>query len=457
MRMIAIAWSIGLIAAVAACRGTSERQKGPAAQSQGESESGRPGIEIVYEIDLDVVIEGRATDVVRDIEVWMREEPLEGEVKVLPGPPGAVGVKLADPAKRPQVEARLKSDYGDTLIPGECGASEAPGTICVRISDHFAAAIRASALKAAVDTIRRRLETKKIEDAAVTERAGTIVVRLPPLDDEALAGARDLIARAGRLEYKVVDEGSAYMKMLFAHVGSTGRSGDPTDPGAIAAEIRADVEVWSLDGSRWSDYYLRASDRDVDLPAAEAKQRGCPVIRAGGAGEAVTCRLGGRQAIEQYLAELARKDSRFTIPADRVIGYELVRPASGSPTERPYWRTYYLQRHRVLSGTAIADARASTDPYTQRPIVLLDFDKHGARVFADLTERIVGKKLATIIDGRIYSAPIIASKIAGGRASITMGGGDPKRQQQDADELVTIFRTGALPAPLRESEVRRRP
>src|SRR5262249_32649431 len=63
---------------------------------------------------------------------------------------------------------------------------------------------------------------------------------------------------------------------------------------------------------------------------------------------------------------------------------------------------------------------------------------------------IVGQKLATILDDKVKSAPIINGAIKGGRASITMGGSDADRQIKERDELVNVLRTGSLPAPLRE-------
>ena len=71
-------------------------------------------------------------------------------------------------------------------------------------------------------------------------------------------------------------------------------------------------------------------------------------------------------------------------------------------------------------------------------------------MFGDLTGEIVGKKLATILDDKVKSAPIINGAIRGGRASITMGGSDPVRQEQERNELVNVLKTGSLPAPLKE-------
>jgi preprotein translocase subunit SecD len=58
--------------------------------------------------------------------------------------------------------------------------------------------------------------------------------------------------------------------------------------------------------------------------------------------------------------------------------------------------------------------------------------------------------MAIILDERVASAPTIQGPITGGSSTITMGGGDPVQLQREANDLVNVLRTGALPAPLAE-------
>src|SRR5690606_10539943 len=116
---------------------------------------------------------------------------------------------------------------------------------------------------------------------------------------------------------------------------------------------------------------------------------------------------------------------------------------------RTFWRTYFLERAVRLTGSSIANAMMGYDPNTNRPNVLLDFNRYGGRMFGDVTSKIVGMKFATILDDKVKSAPVINEAIRGGRASISMGGSDPQVQEQEADALVAVLKTGSLPAPLR--------
>jgi preprotein translocase subunit SecD len=63
----------------------------------------------------------------------------------------------------------------------------------------------------------------------------------------------------------------------------------------------------------------------------------------------------------------------------------------------------------------------------------------------------VDRRFAIILDDMIDSAPVIKQKIGGGRATITMGAGDPDKQLHDAKQLELVLRSGALPAPITPS------
>jgi preprotein translocase subunit SecD len=59
------------------------------------------------------------------------------------------------------------------------------------------------------------------------------------------------------------------------------------------------------------------------------------------------------------------------------------------------------------------------DSQYNEPYVSITFDKKGARLFERITAENVKKRLAIVLDGNVYSAPVIQEKIAGGEARIT--------------------------------------
>ena len=71
----------------------------------------------------------------------------------------------------------------------------------------------------------------------------------------------------------------------------------------------------------------------------------------------------------------------------------------------------------LLTGADLADARAVFDQFG-RPQVSLTFTPEGAKKFEEVTRQNIGKRLAIVLDGRVYTAPVIRQAITGGQAVI---------------------------------------
>jgi len=110
---------------------------------------------------------------------------------------------------------------------------------------------------------------------------------------------------------------------------------------------------------------------------------------------------------------------------------------------------YVLQSRTLMTGEYIADARVRPSQQLQGPYVELILNSSGARLFEQITAANVKRRLAIVLDNRVYSAPVIQERISGGRASIT-GSFDIK----EARDLAIILRAGALPAPVEIIEER---
>jgi preprotein translocase subunit SecD len=434
------------------------------------------GLHLVYSIDLDKAIDDKASEIKRSLDSRFTDEKVKGAVKTPATPVGAVTVLIDNAADAPKVRKWIDEDFGKDITMLECQKTEPPNSVCFRVSSTFGDDLKKDALTNAVATIRERINEKGVAEPNVVEKGDQIIVELPGLDDEQIQETKDIIARTAKLEMKVVDDcttynpagctasnsahdGSPYMKKIFAKVGSDPK-GNPTDPDAVKLDIRAEVDQWRPEegGGVHTDYYLIAADREEMVSLEWAKKRGCinkeSVVEDG----KVKCNITGRQIIERYVfgdkelgyAGLVDQDPSFKVPEDRQLGFEPLDVQPGAKDKRHFWRTYYLERAVRLTGSSISNAMGSYDPNTNRPVVLLDFNRFGGRIFGDVTAQIAGMKFATILDDKVKSAPIINGAIRGGRASITMGGGNADVQERERDELVAVLKTGSLPAPLRE-------
>ncbi|MDQ3335582.1 MAG: hypothetical protein M4D80_10485 [Myxococcota bacterium] len=225
---------------------------------------------------------------------------------------------------------------------------------------------------------------------------GVVVVDFPGLPEGAANETIELLSYGGLTMQEVV-EGSDYAKQI----------GERED-------VKIEVDQWHPEdgGGLHTDLYLMAWSSDAMAAAVAGYQP----------------------------------------PEGTQLAFEWVEPGGYRPEAKPFVRSYLVKTEVAVDGTMIASAVGSYDPSSGRPIVLLDFNREGTQRFCELTERIAGRKLATIVGGRVKSAPIVNGRICGGRVSIAMGAADPVRQESERDALVAVLQTGAIPEGTIESQ-----
>jgi preprotein translocase subunit SecD len=140
--------------------------------------------------------------------------------------------------------------------------------------------------------------------------------------------------------------------------------------------------------------------------------------------------------------ELLRKKHPDGLPSETEIAFE-----HEKGTDRVL-NAYLVPATPDLTGDFLTDARSGLDN-RYGWVVNFSFNSDGARRFADLTGKNVGKQLAILLDGKVYSAPTLQSRIGGGRGFI-----HGRFAAQDAAELAVILRAGSLPIPVQIEEER---
>ncbi|MFH0985252.1 MAG: protein translocase subunit SecD [Candidatus Omnitrophota bacterium] len=124
-------------------------------------------------------------------------------------------------------------------------------------------------------------------------------------------------------------------------------------------------------------------------------------------------------------------------------GFEY-KKVKGSPNEE----MVLLALLPVLTGEHLTTASVGFDQYGQA-IVQLTLDREGGKIFDKVTFQNIGKRLAIVMDGQVYSAPVIRDRIPNGKAQIS---GNFKAAE--AADLALVLRAGALPAPVTVVEER---
>jgi protein-export membrane protein SecD len=109
---------------------------------------------------------------------------------------------------------------------------------------------------------------------------------------------------------------------------------------------------------------------------------------------------------------------------------------------------YLVEVGAPLTGEELQEAIVRIDQQQNRPYVGLEFKPQGAKIFEEITGANIGKRLAIVLDGNVYSAPVVQGRIAGGSAQITLGAGDYNSTMMEARDLALVLRAGALPVEL---------
>jgi len=101
---------------------------------------------------------------------------------------------------------------------------------------------------------------------------------------------------------------------------------------------------------------------------------------------------------------------------------------------------YLVKEIPILNGSQVVDAQVAFDQSNQ-PIINFTLNSTGARIFGEFTGKNVGKRLAVVLDGKVYSAPNIRERIGGGSGQISGG-----FTMSEAGNVAIALRSGALPA-----------
>ena len=179
----------------------------------------------------------------------------------------------------------------------------------------------------------------------------------------------------------------------------------------------------------------------VQLPGIDDPERVKDVIKntaflefrltKGGTGPYDTRQAAASAISPSETASLEVKEEELRDAEKNIIGHQ-------------YW---VLESNRVLTGRNLKRADITTDDFGQ-PAVAFNFDAEGARRFGEITEANIGRGLAIVLDDKVISAPTIESRITD--RGIIRG----RFTQQEVTDMVTVLRSGALPASITYLEER---
>ena len=199
-----------------------------------------------------------------------------------------------------------------------------------------------------------------------------------------------------------------------------------TEAPALAAEVSAEAKA--EEAARLS------RERNPLLALLNPGYAGGAVIGAATAADTV--------AINKYLA---LPEARDCFPSDVRFKWGI----KGDKLADGQFFLYAIKVERAdgkapLDGSVISDARATYAQTGANAEVSMAMNSNGITEWAQLTGENVGKCIAIVLDGYVYSAPVVRGKIEGGNPSIS---GD--FTIQEAQDLANVLKSGKVPAPAR--------
>lgn len=263
-------------------------------------------------------------------------------------------------------------------------ANEKSGELQFGLSREYRQEVRDRTMSQSIEVIRNRVDEFGVAEPAITSQGADRVVVELPGVKE-VDRAKGLIGQTAKLEFKIVNDKAMNAVQIAELLG----------------KLEKENGVTYKEGERFSIYVAKVNE------VAKGK-----------------------------------------IPEGSEIVFERTKVAPGAPAGAGSWVPYLLFSKVEVTGDDLADAQVSFDPDTRRPNVSFSLNPRGASLFDKITGDHVGDRLAIVLDGILHSAPVIQSRIGGGRGQITLGQGDGDALMKEAKDLAIVLRAGALPAQL---------
>ncbi len=153
------------------------------------------------------------------------------------------------------------------------------------------------------------------------------------------------------------------------------------------------------------------------------------------------CAVKDTVALNEYLNDDAIK--KF-LPIDVKFAYTV----KANDAEGKFVQLVALKTDRsgeaIMEGDVVTDANQEFGQFASAAEVSMTMNAEGAKQWKRLTAENIGKSVAIVLDGYVYSFPTVQSEISGGRSQIT-----GNFTVEEAKDLANILKSGKLPAPAR--------
>ena len=258
----------------------------------------------------------------------------------------------------------------------------------------------------AKEIIRNRVDQYGVAEPVIqTQGLRRIIVALPGVSDE--DRVRKLLKGTAKLEFKLVRDNESMLEAFDRVNRFLAESESPGDSVEVSSNPLYENIAVMQNGRAYAPEYSR-----------------------------------------EYLTGLfQREDIQKLLPKDSEIRLS-ARPITGSDGDT-FYDMFLLKKTPELTGGVITEAKATFGASALQPEVTMRMNSDGTAKWARITGANIGRRIAIVLDGAVYSAPVVESKIPGGSSVI-----NGIESIEEAQDLEIVLKAGALPAPVRIIEER---
>lgn len=289
------------------------------------------------------------------------------------------------------------------------------------------------AVTRAMEIIRNRVDQYGVSEPSI-QRQGSrrIIVELPGIAKE--EEAKQLLQGTALLEFRLVKDPEFTYQIMqridnaLAKVLAAGND-------SLLAELS--------DTTKKSDTTAASDTTQKQLTEEEFKQQhpffSVALLDPQGRSADAFVKEDDRNKILRWLS---MPEVKKEIP-DNVEFVFSAKPISTTQDGKKVYFMYLVNKQPELTGGVVTNAVATLDPNSSAPIVNMEMNSEGAVEWARITGANIGKRIAIMLDGKVFSAPVVRGKIPGGRSQI-----EGMENLDEAKLLEIVLKAGALPAPV---------
>ncbi len=296
-----------------------------------------------------------------------------------------------------------------------------------------------SAISNSFNVLRNRIDRFGVTQPNIQKlgNSGRILVELPGVKEP--ERVRKLLQGTASLEFwATYDNAEVEGYLAEANAALAELLGDAE---SVEAEVPAAVEADSLLAAE-----LKQAESDAAAEAAYRKQNPLfSVLQPSGA-------RGNACIGYAHYADTAKINRYFAMPQIKQLFPPEFKPMWGVKAS-PFFegdnifelvaiKATSRDGKATLDGGAVTDARVQYGNTNGNPEVSMSMNSEGARTWAHMTKNNIGKQIAIVLDGMVYSYPTVQSEIAGGSSQIT-----GNFTIEEAEDLANVLKSGKLPAP----------